>query len=254
MHAKLSLAALAAAALLSVSPASDAASAKEYLISQISQGGPVTIRDAAKSIYHSGEKDQEILDKLAEAVLQKYPTAMDNTSGDAIAWSCKALAASGNKRYYSVVKEAAEKSGHKGPRKHCDNAADALGSAEGPQYTAGMASLSAGASTASAAPSPAPAPAPATAPAGGGAVQPITEVKPGMSQAQVYAMCGAPTNTHSYQTGKAWVPFNFKGKDVMRTAALYKGQGRVVFSNDSAYSGEMRVLEVLVNPNESGYP
>ncbi len=252
MHAKLSRAVLAAAALWLASPASDAASAKEYLITQITQGGPVSIRDAAKSIYHSGEKDQEILDKLAEAVLQKYPTAMDMTSGDAIAWSCKALAASGNKRYYSVVKEAAEKSGHKGPRKHCDNAADALGSAEGQQYTAGMTTLSGGASTASAA--PAPAPAPASAPAGGGALQPITEVKPGMSQAQVYAMCGAPMNTTSYQTGKAWVPFNFKGKDVMRTAALYKGQGRVVFSNDSAYSGEMRVLEVLVNPNETGYP
>ena len=93
-------------------------------------------------------------------------------------------------------------------------------------------------------------------PAAGGEAKfaPITEVKAGMSMEQAYAVAGHPTSTTTYETGKRWVPFNFKGGDIARTAALYKGQGRIVFSNNSAYSSGMSVLEVIVDPNEKGYP
>ncbi|MBI2381841.1 MAG: hypothetical protein HYV16_13900 [Gammaproteobacteria bacterium] len=240
-----------------------------YFINQIVQGGPVTLRDVAKSIYQSGERDREVLDTLAEAVAQRAPTAADNTSSDAVAWSCKALAQSGDKRYYTLLKQTADKASQRAIRKHCDKAADGLGGVEGEQYSPGMAKLElrqdapGQAGTRVQAPANAleaaamaqyGAPAQAAAQQTAANLQPITVVRHGMSLQQVYDLCGMPMNTTSYQTGKAWNPFNVKGKDVMRTAALYKGQGRIVFANESAYSGGMRVVEVLVNANESGYP
>lgn len=70
---------------------------------------------------------------------------------------------------------------------------------------------------------------------------------------QVYSIIGPPTSTNSHITGKAFIPFNFRGKDSYRSIAHYKGQGRIVFSNSSAYSSDQRVLEVQVDPNESGF-
>jgi hypothetical protein len=266
MH-KWSLLCLAGAIILSSEPASAADSTDGYFINQIAQGSPLALRDTAKSIYQGASRDRQVLDSLAEAMLQRAPTSSDNTSGDAVAWSCKALAQTGDKRYFTAVQQAADKAVHRGARKHCAKGAETLGSAQGEQYALGMTKLGANAAQPAGqaqAPAPKNEPAPAAqepagipkgsprAPEGG--FQPITAVKKGMSIQQVYDMCGAPTNTTTYQTGKAFIPFNFRGKDNVRSAALYKGQGRVVFSNDSAYSGGMHVLEVLVNPNESGYP
>ena len=78
-------------------------------------------------------------------------------------------------------------------------------------------------------------------------------ILPGMSLQEVYALVGEPTGTTSYQTGKAWIPFNFGAKDLARTVILYKGQGRVVLSHDG-YSSTSNVLEVILDPAESGYP
>ena len=82
----------------------------------------------------------------------------------------------------------------------------------------------------------------------------LSKVKEGMSMQEVYELVGQPSATYTHQTGKAWIPFNFAAKDVSRTVALYKGQGRVIFSLVSAYSGVHRVLEIELNPDESGYP
>jgi len=87
-----------------------------------------------------------------------------------------------------------------------------------------------------------------------GALQPLSVVKEGMSMQEVYDLVGQPTASTTHQTGKAWIPFNFKGSDNVRTIALFKGQGRVVFSNESNFSGGWRVKEVQLNENESGYP
>jgi hypothetical protein len=56
------------------------------------QGGPVSIREAAQSIYHSGYRETETLEVAAEVLLQKYRTASDSSTADALAWVCKALA------------------------------------------------------------------------------------------------------------------------------------------------------------------
>ena len=87
----------------------------------------------------------------------------------------------------------------------------------------------------------------------GGGNENLDIIREGMSMEEVYALIGQPTATTTYQTGKAWIPFNFGAKDLARTVLLYKGQGRVVCSHDG-YSSTSRVLEVIIDPQESGYP
>ena len=192
-------------------------------VDQLVQGGPLSIREAAQSIYHSGYRDTETLDVAAEVLLQKYRSAADNTTSDALAWVCKALASSGNGRYKPVLDEVVSNSNNRKLDRHCEKAANAASAA----------------------------PAQAVAAQGSGS---FSNVRTGMSMDEVNALLGAPSATFSHQTGKAWIPFNFKGKDVARVVSLYKGKGRIVFSQESVYAPVWRVLEVIDNPNESGYP
>lgn len=228
--------------------AEELSASSRVLIEQITSGGPVSIRQAAQTIERSGEQDTRVLDVLAEALLQNYKVS-NTTNIDAMAWACKGLAASGNKRYYTAINAVAESDEARKLSKYCKRAAKELGTAEGEQYVQGMVSLTAPASVATATTA-----SESKSNSSDGKFAPITEVKVGMSLEQAYAIAGYPTATSSYETGKRWVPFNFKGGDVTRTAALYKGQGRIVFSNNSAYSSGMSVAEVQVDPKESGYP
>ncbi|MGB1558280.1 MAG: hypothetical protein ACPHCJ_10895 [Oceanococcaceae bacterium] len=229
------------AAAVALSPA------EQYQRDQILQGGPSSLRSAAKSIT-SGGASQELLDILAETLLQNL-----NQEGkayvDALAWSCKALGASGNKRYAGVL-EAAVQEGGKKLDKHCGRAAADLGPAEGAQYKKGMVNLSQLKGQSASSSPAAPAPKASSASRTGK----ISDVKEGMSYDEALAIAGAPTSTSSHITGKSFIPFNFKGADTRRTNAHYKGQGRIVFSNPNQYTSDMRVLEVQVDPNESGYP
>lgn len=251
--------ALALAGVFGVGTAAAALSAgDQYNLDQLLQGGPASLRSAAQNIASSGAAP-EVLDVLAEVVLQNAADG-SNTGVDAVAWGCKALAARGGQRYYNVVKSVADNGQtHRKARKHCDKAAGQIGGADANPYVAGGVSLekmrakSGGASVGANA-SASVAPAAAAQPAASGQYRPISEVKVGMSMQEAYAIAGPPTSTGGHQTGKAWVPFNFKGGDVYRTIGYYKGQGRIVFSNTSAYSSGQRVHEVQVNPNEPGYP
>lgn len=224
----------------------------QYKLDQILTGGPESIRAAAKSIAGSGAAPQ-VLDALAEAAFTRR-NEQTRTGVDAVAWSCKALAAAGGKRYYSVVRSIANSEGtHRSARKHCGRAAETLGGAEGKQYVAGSVSLDKARASRAASASQATAPARA-APANSGKYSPVTEIKVGMSEQEAYAIAGPPTSTTSHITGKSFIPYNFKGGDTRRTIALYKGQGRVVFSNNSRYSSGRSVIEVQINPGEGGYP
>lgn len=226
------LAGLATAAALSAGD--------QYNVDQIRSGSPVALRAAAQNIQAAGSASQEVADVLADELL-KVQAQQGDVYIDAVAWSCKALAATGSKRYYSVLKEVSSNGAvHKKARKHCDNATDALGGPDGEQYALGMAKAT-----------PTPAGATVAAPAGG--FKPITEIKAEMSYQQVMSIAGPPTSENSHMTGKSFIPFNFKGADSTRTIAHYKGQGRVVFANTSAYTNGKRVLEVQIDPGESGY-
>lgn len=227
------------------------ASGQRY-VDQLLQGGPISIREAAQNIYHSGYRDTETLDVAAEVLLQKYRSASDNTTSDALAWVCKALGSSGNGRYKPVLTEVVANSNNGKLDRHCEKAAAGL-PAGGAAYAAGSVNLDAYRSGKGqpAANAPAATPAQAAVAQGKGS---FNDIRTGMSMDEVNALLGAPSATYTHQTGKAWIPFNFKGKDVARVVSLYKGKGRIIFSQESVYASVWRVMEVINNPDESGYP
>jgi hypothetical protein len=243
---------MAAVAALSLSTAHAALDAgNQYNLDQIRSGSPGALNNAAQNVARAGAADPQVLDALAESLLQNQ-TQMGDTWIEGLSWDCKALAATGQKRYYTALRSVADNdAAHRKLRKWCDKSADNLGSADGEQYAKGMVSIAAqpGSTSTAAAPTPAASSAP---PAGG--YKPITAITVNMSMQEVNAISGPPNSTNAYITGKAFIPFNFRGKDSYRSVAHYKGQGRIIFSNSSAYSSDQRVLEVQIDPNESGYP
>lgn len=61
-------------------------------------------------------------------------------------------------------------------------------------------------------------------------------LKIGMGVNEVISVAGAPTDTRSHITGKAWIPFYF-GSGRYETVFYYKGVGRLTFSGGAgAYS------------------
>jgi hypothetical protein len=76
----------------------------------------------------------------------------------------------------------------------------------------------------------------------------LAKVQPDMNDIEVRKIMGEPDDANAYMTGKAWIPFYY-GPDTARTDWMYKGQGRVVFSRNR-YSGGLKVIRVLYNPNE----
>lgn len=219
---------------------------KRY-IDQLTRGGNISIKQAAQSIYNTGEADTEVLDVAAEVLLQRYPTASNNDI-DTLAWVCRALGNSRNGRYTSTLQEVADSNAHKKLRKYASKALKELGGAQGEQYQKGSVDIAA--LRESGAKESAPASKKVATSSG---EQGLDIILVGMSLQEVYDLIGHPTATTSYQTGKAWIPFNFAAKDVARTLLLYKGKGRVICSHDG-YSSASRVLEVIIDPGENGYP
>lgn len=213
-------------------------------IDQLTKGGNVSIKQAAQSIYNTGEKDTEVLDVAAEVLLQRYATAA-KADVDSLAWLCRAIGNSGNGRYHSALKVVAESDAPRKLKKFAKKAAKAVGE-DGAQYKKGSVNIAAlrktGAKT-----TKSKAVSKSTGKAG------LDVIVEGMSLQEVYDLVGQPTATTTHQTGKAFIPFNFGAKDLARTYLLYKGKGRVITSHDG-YSSTSRVLEVLIDPNETGYP
>jgi hypothetical protein len=256
---------------------------KQY-VEQIIKGGSGTLRQVSENMANTGYANAEVLDVLAEVLLEKYPqTGTDFGSVDSVAWMCRALGSSGNNRYRPVLEHIADnKAMHRKLRGHCQKAAKQLPKGSENSYIAGTVNLellrnppppppppaAAGkgkknAKNAKAAPAPAaaakpavaatPPPAAAATPAAAGNVD-LSKVAVGMSQAQVNDLLGPPTAQTQRMTGKQWQPFNFGAKDLQRMMYLYKGVGRVEFSLKSAYEGVFRVVAVTPDPNETGYP
>lgn len=224
----------------------------KYYIAQITLGGPTSIHNASNSIIQTGERDVQILDTLAEVMLENYGQS-SNSYIDAMSWATKALGASGNARYRNALQEVVDsKQAHKKLRKYAKKAIKQLGKGDAEQYVKGSIDLAAVRAESQKAVDEFQSELAKSGASGN--YRPITSAVVGMSQAEVTSLCGPPTATTSHMTGKQWKPFNFKGADVSRTILLYKDQGRVIVSNTSAYTAEYRVLEVIINPSETGYP
>lgn len=241
-----------AAASWSITAFAALSAGDQYNLNQLLSGSPVSIRAAAEDIYRQGGAAPLVLDTLAEILLENAGER-SRTYIDALSWDCNALGASGDGRYYDAVHQVAQnRSNERKLRKYCARAASRLGGPQGTQYQKGMVSLNK-ARVAANAPAAKATAHEAPAKPSNGHYKPITVVRAGMSMQEVEALCGPPTSSHSYQTGKAWIPFHFKGNDNYRTEYHYKGQGSIVFSNTSAYTSGMRVKTVHINPSDPGY-
>jgi hypothetical protein len=114
----------------------------------------------------------------------------------------------------------------------------------------GMVGLGVGCAKQAAGPSEAATPA-AAASAPVPADSPLAKVKVGMTEQEVRAMLGPPTQENEYVSGKAFIPFYY-GPDRSRRAYFYKDMGRVVFSGGSGFNRTGKVSRVEYDPAESG--
>lgn len=62
----------------------------------------------------------------------------------------------------------------------------------------------------------------------------FSQLKIGMSAAQVQSLLGQPSDQGAHPTGKAFIPFYF-GSDKYRYEAVYKGQGRLLFASGAGF-------------------
>ncbi|HTP39226.1 MAG TPA: hypothetical protein VMI92_06585 [Steroidobacteraceae bacterium] len=247
--------ALSAGLLVSTAYGMDA-SAQRYA-QMLASGGVSSMQRAAEEIFNQSLTDQELLDVTAETLAEKFTTNTGETFVDTMAWLCKALGNSGNGRYKALLTDIGGKATQRKEKGYCKKGADNLpkgvapyvvGSINLDNYKEGGSAYAGGGAAKPAAAAPA---APARAP---GAKADFSLVKEGMSMEEVYSTIGEPTATTSRMTGKAFRPFNFSGKDNVRQTALYKGVGRIVFSNSSAYTSTYRVIEIVPDPTETGFP
>lgn len=81
----------------------------------------------------------------------------------------------------------------------------------------------------------------------------FTRLKIGMSEEEVFDLIGPPTDHGAYVTGKAWIPF-YHGSDRVRSEAVYKGQGRLIFSSQAGWGSSGQYLTWIIhNSHEPGY-
>lgn len=80
----------------------------------------------------------------------------------------------------------------------------------------------------------------------------FAKIQIGMTQGQVHEILGQPTDTKSYQTGKAWIPFYF-GPDTMRTDEFYKGVGSITYTGAGIGGVHWKVYRAVYNPAEDGF-
>lgn len=221
---------------------------EDFVMYQMTRGTPGELLGAAKGVVSGGITEPAVLDALAETVLQNMSQEGDWV--DALAWGARALGESGNARYAAPLDKIAKAKGQASRklRKYAKKALKQLPAGGADSYVAGSVDLDAVKVSADAAYDQMVAN--IEVPEG---KESIAIVKAGMSQSQVMARCGPPTSTTGYVTGKAFIPFNFRGKDSVRTMLLYEGQGHIIVSNNSAYTTDASVVEVVINPSEVGY-
>jgi hypothetical protein len=80
----------------------------------------------------------------------------------------------------------------------------------------------------------------------------FTKLRIGMSEKEAKDLVGQPTDEGQYITGKAFIPFYF-GSDRIRWEMAYKGEGRLIFAQQSAGSSAVYLIWIIHNANDRGY-
>ena len=91
MNSKI-VASLFAACLLASAPSfAEMNEVDKQYVDQLIKGGPGTLRQAAENMVNTGYSNTEVLDVVAEVILEKYPQAGNQfTYVDSVAWLCRA--------------------------------------------------------------------------------------------------------------------------------------------------------------------
>ncbi|MCB1884059.1 MAG: hypothetical protein KDG89_08710 [Geminicoccaceae bacterium] len=79
----------------------------------------------------------------------------------------------------------------------------------------------------------------------------FSKVKIGMRKAQVDKLIGAPDDTDSHITGKAFIPFFFGG-DTQRLEAFYKGEGILTYSPGHFMGQPDILIRIIADRSEQG--
>lgn len=102
-------------------------SSEEKRYSEMLQSGSVyQIRNAAKYVYRRYYKNDYLTGLAEQALLQNYTKEPTNTQIDAMAWLCKALGRSGNKRFSETLKTVAENAPHRKLKGYAQKSLDQL--------------------------------------------------------------------------------------------------------------------------------
>ena len=199
-------------------------------VEMLVRSGPESQRDAAQNIFHGIDRNPDVLDVVAEVLLQTYQRP-GFIEADAASWMCKALGASGDVRYRAVLQQIADKASEVKVRKYAEQSLGMLPPGNADPYIAGtvdLAKIRAEAVQTQGPQKPDATPGVASSRSAGNAA--FDRIIVGMSMDEVLAFIGQPTATTSRITGKAWAPF-YHGGDTARMFVLYKGKGRTVFSD-----------------------
>ncbi|MFM0039928.1 hypothetical protein PQQ53_19275 [Paraburkholderia strydomiana] len=80
----------------------------------------------------------------------------------------------------------------------------------------------------------------------------FAKLRIGMGQREVEDLIGVPNDTHSYTTGKAFIPFYF-GKDAYRIETFYKKEGSLTFQGGGITGSSGVLIRVSVDTKADGY-
>ncbi len=78
----------------------------------------------------------------------------------------------------------------------------------------------------------------------------FAQIQVGMSDAQVRAILGEPSDAGAHITGKAFIPY-YMGSDTSRVEWVYKGSGIIQF-NSNRWTSALKVIRVVYDPAEDG--
>jgi hypothetical protein len=80
----------------------------------------------------------------------------------------------------------------------------------------------------------------------------FAKIRIGMGQREIGDLIGQPNDSHTYQTGKAFIPFYF-GKDMYRFEQFYKKEGALTFEGGGITGTSGKLIRIDVDTTASGY-
>lgn len=80
----------------------------------------------------------------------------------------------------------------------------------------------------------------------------FAKLRIGMGKKQVEDLIGAPNDSHSYSTGKMFIPFYF-GKDAYRFETFYKKEGSLTYEGGGVTGTSGVLIRVSVDTSADGY-